>query len=363
MSRTQSPADWGDDALFRDHPEPASVDVEPLAIDRQRVVQSAAFRRLQHKTQAFMAGRDDHFRTRLTHTLEVAHLARLLAARLGASQDLAEVAALAHDLGHSPFGHAGERALNDCMRAYGGFEHNAHTLRVVEYLEHPYPRFRGLNLTRIVRRCLATHTTQFDRPGQPPLQNGRQPPFEGRIVALADQLAYTLHDLADGAFAGLIQAESLADIELWKAANPSPPPGAEWLRHLRPAIDRMQAAMLDDLAAHAAPAAAPPSSHAAESRSLDFSPDMQRDLDRLNELLIAQVYRHHQLVRMDRKAERIVRDLFAEYQREPRLLPPRFAARAESLGVARVAADYIAGMTDRFCLREHARLFDPTIDA
>jgi dGTPase len=175
-----------------------------LVVDRQRVVHSAAFRRLQHKTQVFVAPDTDHFRTRLTHTLEVAHLARCMAERLGLVPDLAEVVALAHDLGHPPFGHAGERALRACLRDHGGFEHNQHTLRIVEELEHPYPEFRGLNLTHAVRECLAKHATPYDQPGEHPLRDGRPPPPEGLVVDLADRLTYALHDLQDGLYAGLV---------------------------------------------------------------------------------------------------------------------------------------------------------------
>ncbi len=363
MDAFTPPEHWGSDALLREHPDPAAATLGALPIDRQRVVQSAAFRRLQHKTQAFVTGRDDHYRTRLTHTLEVAHLARLLAARLGASEDLAEVASLAHDLGHPPFGHAGERALNECLRDHGGFEHNAHALRVVEYLEHPYPQFRGLNLTRVVRRCLAAHSTRFDHPAVDPPAAARPAPLEGRIAAVADQLAYTLHDLSDGAFAGLIQVEMLSSIELWRCARDESPTASEWLRHLRPTLDRMQEQLIDDLAHTSTAREAVHGPAPAAMPELRFSAAMQHDLDRLNELLTERVYRDHQLVRMDRKAERIIRALFDEYVRQPGLMPPRFAARAQQQGAARVAADYIAGMTDRFCLREHARLFDPSIDA
>ncbi len=234
----------------REHEDPLAGFLPPLVLDRQRVVHSSAFRRLQYKTQVFLTA-EDHFRTRLTHTLEVAHLARILAAALGLDAELAEVVALAHDLGHPPFGHAGERALDELLRAQGGFEHNSHALRVVEYLEHPYPHFRGLNLTLVVRQCLAKHSTRFDRPGAHPLQDGRPPPPEGQVAALADRLAYALHDLQDGLYAGLIEPASLRDLSLWVEAyrGPASPDPHELRRHLRPTIDRMQRLVVADVVA------------------------------------------------------------------------------------------------------------------
>ncbi|NUQ49753.1 MAG: dNTP triphosphohydrolase, partial [Phycisphaerae bacterium] len=207
------------DRFSREHPEPLAETLSPLELDRHRIVNAAAFRRLQYKTQVFVAPEEDHFRTRMTHTLEVAHLARLLAAALRLDFGLAEVVALAHDLGHPPFGHAGERALADCMAAHGGYEHNRHALRVVEHLEHPYPDFPGLNLTRVVRECLAKHTTRYDLPGPHPLQDGRPPPPEGQVAALADRLAYALHDLQDGVYAGVIEPAALDELAIWRRAR------------------------------------------------------------------------------------------------------------------------------------------------
>ncbi len=342
--------------LRRDYPDPlAAAAAGPLELDRQRVVHSSAFRRLQYKTQAFLSQDQDHFRTRLTHTLEVAQLARMLARALGANAELAEVAALAHDVGHPPFGHAGERALNQCLAKQGGFEHNAHALRVVEYLEHPYPEFRGLNLTRVVRECLAKHTTGFDAPGAHPLQDGRPPPLEGQIAALADRLAYGLHDMQDAIFAELFDPSELETLELWHAHYHGPPPSARagWRGRLRPAIDRIQQALLADVAAQA---------QSAGPVAVSLSPEMERSFAAWEQFLLRHAYRHHRVVRMDAKAIRMLTAVFDAYIAEPDLLPPRFRARLDEQGTPRVAADYIAGMTDRFCLREHARLFDPGIE-
>lgn len=356
--------------FHRDHPDPLADTLPPLALDRQRIIHSAAFRRLQYKTQVFLALEGDHYRTRLTHTLEVANLARLIAARLNLSADLAETVALAHDLGHPPFGHAGERALNSCLAAQGGFEHNVHALRVVEFLEHPYPSFRGLNLTRVVRECLAKHSTVFDRPARHPLQDGRPAPLEGQIADLADRLAYGLHDLQDGLHAGLLNRAELNSIDLWVESYGGPPADsqAEWRGHIRPAIDRMQSRLVNDAlahsrsAAHRADPAGPPRQHDPPPRQVRLSDALDAQLRALEELLLTRLYRHPKLRRRDAKARRILSAVFESYAADPGLMPPRFAARVAEQGPARVAADYIAGMTDRFALREHARLFDPRLD-
>ena len=344
----------GSPDLTREHPDPHAGDLPPLVIDRQRIIQSSAFRRLQYKTQVFVARRGDHYRSRLTHTLEVANLARQIAQALGLDADLAEVVALAHDLGHPPFGHAGERALHKCSSAHGGrFEHNEQTHRLVTYLEHPYPEFRGLNLTAAVRRCLRTHGTRYDRPETA----GREPqPPEGQVVAQADQLAYTLHDLQDGLYAGLLDPQLLMDVELWSANYDGPASGRreDVLRRLRPTVERIQRVLIADLQhAQNRPSAA----------AIELAESAQRKLDLLAELLHAHVYRHRDVIRMDDKAARIVRDVFERYVAQPQLMPERFAQRVGRDGAARVVTDYIAGMTDRFCQDEHARLFDPRMEA
>jgi dGTPase len=325
--------------------DPYAGDLPPLVLDRQRIVHCAAFRRLQHKTQVFVAPESDHSRTRLTHTLEVTHLARCIAARRGLNADLAEVVALAHDLGHPPFGHAGEQALDDCLRQHGGFEHNRHTLRIVEELEHPYPEFRGLNLTRVVRECLAKHSTPFDQPGQHPLQDGRPPPPEGLVVDLADRLAYALHDVQDGLYAGLLRPADLHEVELWRRAYVGPPDA--WQAHLRGTIDRIQTGWLEDLSHPVGPAEAP-----------RLSVPLDEDLAQLERFLVEHVYRSAPLVAADDQARGILTAVFDACVATPAVLPPRFALRIAALGAQRVVADYVAGMTDRFCLQEHTRLCD-----
>jgi len=336
--------------LSRAHPDPLAGTLEPLELDRQRIVHSAAFRRLQHKTQVFVAPESDHFRSRLTHTLEVAHLARCTARLLGLREELAEVVALAHDLGHPPFGHAGERALAECLRAHGGFEHNRHTLRIVEELEHPYPEFRGLNLTRVVRECLAKHSTPYDRPGAHPLQDGRPPPAEGRVVDLADRLTYALHDLQDGLYAGLLTPADLRDVVLWRQAYTGPPDGHdEWRRYLRPTVDRMQARLLADLREQTA----------TEPRdALRLSTGMEAELRQLEETLLTRVYRSPALRAADEHARRILAAVFNALVEQPDRLPERFRRRLETQDVYRVVADFVAGMTDRFCVEFYAQVCD-----
>ncbi len=336
--------------LSREHPDLLAETLPPLVLDRQRIVHSAAFRRLQHKTQVFVAPQSDHFRTRLTHTLEVAHQARCIAGLLNANGDLAEVVALAHDLGHPPFGHAGEKALNECLRDHGGFEHNRQTLRIVEELEHPYPDFHGLNLTHAVRECLAKHDTPYDKPGTHPLQDGRPPPRECLVVDFADRVTYALHDLQDGLYSGLLLPAGLASVELWRWAYQGPPAASPdaWRGHLRPAIDRIQQRVLEDLVRQAG-------EHPA---SVGLSPELNEKLDELDRFLLTNLYRSEPLARADDHARRILAALFDALVAEPGRLPARFFKRVADCGVHRAVADYVAGMTDRFCLEDYARLCD-----
>ncbi|MBN2447374.1 MAG: dNTP triphosphohydrolase [Phycisphaerae bacterium] len=340
--------------LSREHDDPLQGTLLPFVIDRQRVVHSAAFRRLQHKTQVFLSLESDHFRTRMTHTLEVAHLARLLSTRLGLSADLAEVAALAHDLGHPPFGHAGEQALNECLRDEGGFEHNAHTLRVVEYLEHPYPDFRGLNLTRATRLCLSSHHTRYDRPAEQ-TPSDTPIPLESTVVDLADRLAYGLHDLQDGLYAGLIDPAMLDKLTLWRNAYEGPRVGSDqWLRHLRPAIDRIQRTLVTDAFEESRRRLLHPGD--VPTCPIGVSPVIGAQLDALDEFLRTRLYKHERIGTADAHARDVVTAVFSAYVADPSRLPARFARRVDEQGAARVAADYVAGMTDRFCLETHIQL-------
>jgi dGTPase len=340
----REPADFA-----REHADPLAGALPPLALDRQRVVHSAAFRRLMRKTQVFVALDDDHFRTRMTHTLEVAHLARCLAGRLGLDADLAEVVALAHDLGHPPFGHAGERALAECMRGQGGFEHNQHTLRVVEELEHPYPQFPGLNLTRVVRACLAQHRSPYDCPGAHPLRDEQGSRWEGVVVDLADRVSYGLHDLQDGLYAGLLAPEWLDELELWRLAYEGPGLVSDgtWRGWLRPTLDGVLARVLEGVAGSAG------------GGGPVLPPELERAFGELDGFLSERLYRNERLVEADGQAREVVRAVFGWYVAEPGRLPARYAKRIGGQSVERVVGDYVAGMTDRFCLEEYGRLNGP----
>jgi dGTPase len=342
--------------------------VDPFAVDRQRVLHSTSFRRLDSKTQVFVAGEHDHFRTRLTHTLEVASIARRLCVALQVNVAVGELIALTHDLGHPPFGHAGEVALAELMREQGGFEHNAQTLRVIEYLEHPYPAFRGLNATYEVRESLAKHCTLYDRAGLHPLADGTHAPIEGQVANLADRLAYDCHDLEDGIGAGLIDEDGLRNVSLWaKAIQPMRRqyPGLLFAAIRRPVLDRLESAMLQDVVAESrrrirqARVQSLDDVRNCNEALVDFSASMATQVAELEMFLRDRLYRHPHLVRMDDKAKRFVQQLFGAYLAEPRLLPPRFAERIKSQPAHRVICDYVAGMTDSFAQAEYKRLFEP----
>ncbi len=364
----------------REHPETFPPSVDPIAVDRQRVLHSAAFRRLEYKTQVFVISEHDHFRTRMTHTLEVASVARRLCVGLQVNAAVGELIALTHDLGHPPFGHAGEMTLRDLMVHHGGFEHNAQSLRVVEFLEHPYPAFRGLNLTYEVRESLAKHCTLYDRPGQHPLADGTQAPIEGQIANLADRVAYDCHDLEDAIGAGMVGEADVGQVPLWKdAAGPvrEQYPELPLAAIRRPILDKLESLMMDDIVRESrrrivaakinsledvrqVKAAAGQDARSTASRALvAFGAEMEEKVAALEGFLFEHVYRHPRLIRMDSKARRLIEALFAAYLKEPRMLPPRFTARIDTQGVHGVICDYIAGMTDRFCQDEYKRLFEP----
>ncbi len=361
----------------RTHADPHLAAGCPFEADRQRILNCMAFRRLMHKTQVFVTDCGDHFRTRLTHTLEVVAQAQRLAGMLRLNERLAGAIALAHDLGHAPFGHAGETELAKLMKNHGGFEHNLQSLRVVDYLEHPYPEFRGLNLTFELRESLVKHRTRYDRPQgaemvdeatQGLLASGPSPPLEGQVANLADAIAYTLHDIEDGLVEGALDETTLGGSRVWResaaevrALHPSAPLHAV----RRPILDRIAGRLLRDAAdASAARIAAAGVRGVDDARRkreemLSFSSEMQSGMEELGSLLAESVYRNHRVVRMDFKARRLIRELFAAYSAEPRLMPERFSARLAEQGPHRVICDYIAGMTDRFCQEEHRRLYAP----
>ena len=352
----------------REHPERFAKNVDPYAIDRQRLLHSAAFRRLEYKTQVFVISEHDHFRTRMTHTLEVASIARRLCVGLQVNGAVGELIGLTHDVGHPAFGHAGEVTLQNLMVHHDGFEHNAQSLRVVEYLEHPYPPYRGLNMTYEVRESLAKHCTLYDRPGVHPLADGTQAPIEGQIANLADRVAYDCHDLEDAIGAGLLDESDLREVGLWAdAAGPVrehypdlPLPAVR-----RPILDRLEAMMLEEVVAESRRRIADAKVTTVDDvrdcgqELVGFSPDMDSRVREFETFMLDRVYHHHRLVRMDDKARRIIEQLFEAYLNEPRLLPPRYYQRVDEQGLHRTLCDYVAGMTDRFCQDEYRRLFDP----
>ncbi len=311
--------------------------------DRDRIVHSTAFRRLQYKTQVFIGDEGDHYRTRLTHTLEVAHVARSIARTLALNEDLVETVALAHDLGHAPFGHAGGDALDECMAAHGGFEHNRHALRVVDLLERrPGAEERGLNLTREVRASIAAK--------REPLEPGRAPLLEAEVVDLADSIAYDAHDVDDGRRAGLIDARDLDERALWRRAGGS----------VRRLID-LEVSDLADTTAARLRAGGIDSVEAVLARPrgaplAGFSEPLAAERRELQRFLRERVYRHERVRRDLERACATLRELFQGFVAAPERLPPEWRAWADEMGRERAVCDYVAGMTDRYALEERGRL-------
>ena len=365
--------------------EAPALDRDVFQRDRDRIVHSTAFRRLVYKTQVFLNHEGDMFRTRLTHSLEVAQLGRAVARALGLNEDLVETIALAHDMGHTPFGHAGQDALNDCMQGHGGFEHNLQSLRVVDFLEQRYPQFDGLNLSFETREGILKHCSRANAlvleqrepggVGQRFLQ-GSQASLEAQLCNLADEIAYNAHDVDDGVRSGLISLEQLREVPLVEGfrlqalhdhaqlAQPS-----QQRRLLFETIRRMLSAQVHDLVAASRAAleqAAPDSVDAVRlcAPLMAFGATMRAQALPLKQFLFRQLYRHPQVMQTTALAKQVVRDLFAAYRSDPLEMSASFGARSQSVAdggsahtsAERVVADYIAGMTDRFALREHERL-------
>jgi dGTPase len=351
------------------HPEPPHPYRTLYQRDRDRIVHSTAFRRLMYKTQVLVAQTNDHHRTRLTHTLEVAQISRTIARRLGLNEDLTEAIALAHDLGHPPFGHAGEEALNECMREHGGFEHNQHALRIVQELEYRYADFPGLNLSWEVLEAQAYHSKCPQAPGVREFLGAGQPLLEAQVVDAADSLAYDTHDVDDALSAGLLTLEDLKEVEFWQRA-------AERVRQQHPRIGPLQfqpavvRALIDwqvgDLLEHTQERLRQQHIQSIEDVRrasgplVGPGPEVRRLKAELESFLHQRVYRHHRVLRMASKGRRMLQALFAEFCRAPELLPERYARRALSGCRERVVCDYLAGMTDRYAQEEYLRLFQPS---
>jgi dGTPase len=335
--------------------------------DRDRIIHSGAFRRLEYKTQVFVNHEGDYYRTRLTHTIEAAQITRTIARALGLNEELAEAVALAHDLGHTPFGHAGEKVLNHLMGPYGGFDHNAQSLRTIDWIEVRYPNFRGLNLSFEVREGIIKHSHFHDRPAAQEFDPSTYPCLEAQIVDLADEIAYLGHDADDGLKAGMLTIEELEQSQLYRDATARHAASAEVsierYQTVRGIIDAMAtdlAINLDAEIERANIASVDDVRHAGKALAL-FSPAMAVQVDELKEIMRERLYRHYRVIRMTEKAGRVLEQLFNAYMSEPRQMPGHVLMLHEHDGepIARVVADYIAGMTDRFALDEYKKLFDP----
>ena len=353
----------------RVHPEPEHPFRTPFQRDRDRIIHCNAFRRLEYKTQVFVFHEGDHYRTRLTHTIEVAQISRTIARALGLNEDLSEAIALAHDLGHPPFGHTGERILNGLMAEEGGFEHNLQSLRIVTELEKRYPAFAGLNLTWEVRESIVKHKTEHDRPEVlKGYESDKAPCLEAQIVDIADEIAYNNHDIDDGLSSGMVSPEAMREVDLYRecfgrAEEANPGSDSKTLKYQAVlGIINMQVTDLVDTIRERLQAEAIGSVDEVRKRKRPmaaFSLDMQEKNAELKVFLKENLYNHHRVLRMAAKAGRILEALFEVYLKDPKTLPPHFLAALESVGEKRLICDYIAGMTDRFALEEHKKLFDP----
>lgn len=337
--------------------------------DRDRVLHTTAFRRLEYKTQVFINYEGDYYRTRLTHTLEVTQIGRTIARALGASEDLVEVICMAHDMGHPPFGHSGESTLNQLMQNHGGFNHNHHSYRIVTEIERRYPDFPGLNLSWEVLEGMVKHETEYDKTDALEYDPSLRGNLEAQITNVADELAYTSHDLDDGLRSGIITPEMLDGIELWEIAS---------AKHIK------NGCLMDDLTRHMiirdltglqvtsminTSAQVIEKSQVKSARELQllgynvvgFDDEMKKRNRILKDFLFKNMYHHYRVVRMQKKAERILTELFNAYANEPSMLPLQFQNLIEEKGKERTICDYLAGMTDRFAVDEYAKLFDPSL--
>ncbi|MDH5526012.1 MAG: deoxyguanosinetriphosphate triphosphohydrolase [Nitrospirota bacterium] len=343
--------------------------------DRDRVIHCNAFRRLEYKTQVFVNHEGDRYRTRLTHTLEVAQIARGISRMLGLNVDLAEAISLAHDLGHTPFGHSGQTAMAELMKDFGGFEHNRQSLRIVDWLEDRYMAFHGLNLTFETREGIAKHRTPYDAPESSDVydfcaENG--PSLEAQVANQADEIAYNNHDIDDAINAGIITLDDMRQVSVFARQHdrvlerwPEAPPR----KQLYETIRRLISYLITDLVGHtlerieASGVQSVDDVRAMPEDLVSFSPATKRENAELKRFLFNRVYRYWRVQRMASKAERVVRELFTAFASQPDLLPPQYQEmigdKASEAQVARVVADYVSGMTDRYAIGEYKKLFDP----
>jgi dGTPase len=337
--------------------------------DRDRIIHCAAFRRLEYKTQVFVNHEGDYYRTRLTHTLEVAQIARTIASALRLNVDLVEAIALAHDLGHTPFGHSGEEALDELMRPFGGFNHNLQGLRVVDVLEEKYPEFPGLNLSWEVREGIVKHSSSFDRMAKiKEFPLNEMPTLETQVVDIADEIAYDNHDLDDGITSGLVKEEDLERLDLWrdiykkiikKYSNIDEERKkfqiiksliniqvTDLIQETENALNRLHLKSWREV-------------KKLDKKIVSFSKDMIKLRKPLRDFLMVKLYHHYRVIRMSNKAKRFIKELFKIYVQLPQQLPVHIQKRIVTDNVEKVVCDYIAGMTDRYALDEYKKLFDP----
>ena len=357
-------------SLGRRYPEEFRDDRPAFERDRDRIIHCAAFRRLEYKTQVFVNHEGDYYRTRLTHSLEVAQIGKAISRRLRLNEELTEALALAHDLGHTPFGHTGEEVLNRLMEEHGGFEHNLQSLRVVDQLEERYPGFNGLNLSWETREGIIKHKSPYDSPAEilVDMMPGIVPTLEAQIINFADEIAYNNHDIDDGLKSGLITLGQLETVEIWREVFElitAQYPGLDPERCKHQVISALIGRLIKDLCTTTLE-----NIERFGIRSLDdlrrvnrqlvaFSPDFANKNKKLKQFLMVNLYRHHKVERMRVKAESYLTQLFEAYLKHPTLLPRKYLRKMDTTVRERVICDYIAGMTDRFALDEYKRLFEP----
>ena len=337
--------------------------------DRDRIVHTSAFRRLEYKTQVFVNHEGDYYRTRLTHSLEVSQIAKTIARALGLNEDLTDAVCLAHDLGHTPFGHAGQDVMEVLMKSYGGFEHNEQSFRILTYLETPYPDFVGLNLSSEVLEGVMKHSKSYNLPDGTPFERDEIPSLEAQLCNIADSIAYNNHDVDDGLKSGLLDVGDLKEIPIWEeryqvvkkehADHPFP-------HQVRMTVRKMINDIATDLIATTTQNIKENGIHSFEDvktkgkNIVDFSENMKAQMSQLKSFLFKHLYRHYRVERMADKAKRILQDLFVSYQRNPNTIPHDFKDRYhQDEDIERIVCDYIAGMTDRFAIQEYGKMFDP----
>ena len=351
----------------RQYPEAEAEYRTAFQRDRDRILHTTAFRRLEYKTQVFITYEGDYYRTRLTHTLEVTQIGRTIARALGVNEDLVEAICLAHDLGHPPFGHSGEAALAKLMKDHGGFDHNKQSLRIVTFLERRYADFPGLNLTWETREGIVKHESEYDVADARDYNPELRASIEAQIANVADELAYTAHDLDDGLRSGMITPTMLEGITLWEILVESVGwKGSELDELSRHRMIRRLIGLevsdlvhTSDLLIKEARLSSPEDAQRLPYNVVTFSEEMVRRNRPLKDFLFKNLYRHHRVVRMQTKAERIISELFSAYRNEPQMLPRHIQETIEERGLERTICDYIAGMTDRFAVEEYNKLFEP----